>query len=315
MNEPDLAGAREQAQRRDRLRRPPLVEHERHEQDGGDGERGDRDAVAPAVGRGPDEGVDERGHADRRGDGARQVEAAGRAGRLGDEQRGEHGHRDADRHVDEQHPAPGGPLGDQAAEHQAERAARGHHAGVDGQRPDPLPAFGEAADHERQDGGRGEGAADALDGAGGEQHAGVRREAAGQRTEGEDRDAGQEHAAAAEDVAGPAAEQQQAAEGQRVPVHHPGQAGRGEVQPGLDVRQRDVHDGGVENDHQLRAEHDRQCDARASARAAPCLTSGAVSSAIHYPVRQARGTMRKDTEVHSAYYTEGPSVLQAGRVR
>jgi hypothetical protein len=25
--------------------------------------------------------------------------------------------------------------------------------------------------------------------------------------------------------------------------------------------------------------------------------------------------MRKDTEVHSAYYTEGPSVLQAGRVR
>src|SRR3982074_3628470 len=71
-------------------------------------------------------------------------------------------------------------------------------------------------------------------------------EATGQRGDGEQGDAGQEHPAAAEDVAGPAAEQQQAAERERVPVQHPGQAGRGEVQPGLDMRKRDVYDGRVE---------------------------------------------------------------------
>src|SRR5271156_295077 len=49
--------------------------------------------------------------------------------------------------------------------------------------------------------------------------------------------------AAAEDVARPAAQQQQPAEGQRVPVHHPRQVGRGEVQAVLDMRQRDVHHG------------------------------------------------------------------------
>ena len=68
---------------------------------------------------------------------------------------------------------------------------------------------------------------------------------------GEDRDAGEEGAAPAEQVAGPGTEQQQAAEGQGVGVEHPGQAGVGEAQRALDVRQRDVHDGRVQHDHQL----------------------------------------------------------------
>ena len=175
-----------------------------------------------------------------------------------DEQRGDRDDGDADRHVDEQHPAPGQPLGDQTAEHQAERAAAGDDGRVDGERLDPLPALGEGADHQREHRGRGERAADALDGAGRQQHPGRGGEAAGQRGEREDGEAGDEHPAAAEDVARATAQQQQPAEGQRVPVHHPGQAGRGEVQAVLDVRQGDVHHGRVEDDHELRAEHDRE---------------------------------------------------------
>jgi len=54
----------------------------------------------------------------------------------------------------------------------------------------------------------------------------------------------------------PAAEQQQAAEGEGVGVDDPGQAGVAEAEVGLDVRQRDVDDGAVEHDHQLRAADD-----------------------------------------------------------
>jgi hypothetical protein len=46
---------------------------------------------------------------------------------------------------------------------------------------------------------------------------------------------------------GAAAEQEQAAEGDRVGVHHPLQAGAGEAERLLDVREGHVHDGGVGN--------------------------------------------------------------------
>src|SRR5205085_1386031 len=49
---------------------------------------------------------------------------------------------------------------------------------------------------------------------------------------------------------------------ERVGVEHPGQPGRGEVQSALDVRQRDVHDGRVEHDHQLCGGDDSQREAR-----------------------------------------------------
>jgi hypothetical protein len=73
------------------------------------------------------------------------------------------------------------------------------------------PAFGEAGHDQREHGGCGERAAHALQRPGGQQHARGRREASGQRGEGEQGDAGDEHSPPAEDVAGPAPEQQQAA--------------------------------------------------------------------------------------------------------
>ena len=86
-------------------------------------------------------------------------------------------------------------------------------------------------------------------------------EAAEQRPDREDEDAGDEDAAAAEDVAEPAAEQQQAAEGQRVGGDDPLEAAAAEAERLLDVRQRDVHDRRVEHDHQLRRRDDGQREA------------------------------------------------------
>ena len=67
---------------------------------------------------------------------------------------------------------------------------------------------------------------------------------------GEDRQAAEEQPAPAEQVTEPAGQQQQAAERDQVGVDHPGQARRTRSQVGLDVGQRHVHDGDVENDHQ-----------------------------------------------------------------
>jgi hypothetical protein len=64
----------------------------------------------------------------------------------------------------------------------------------------------------------------------------------------------------------PAAEQQQAAEGERVGIEDPGQAGRGEVQAAGDARQGDVHHRQVEDDHELGAEHDGEGHAARSLR-------------------------------------------------
>ena len=63
--------------------------------------------------------------------------------------------------------------------------------------------------------------------------------------------------AAAEDVAEAPAEEQQPAEGERVGVEDPRQRGRAEAEVGVDAGERDVHDGGVEHDHQLGDQDDR----------------------------------------------------------
>jgi hypothetical protein len=139
------------------------------------------------------------------------VTPAGQPGRLADEQRRDRDHGQADRHVDEQHPPPGQPLGDHPAEHQAQRGPAGDDAHVDAERPGPLPPLGEAGHDQGEDGGRGEGPAHALQGPRGQQQAAGGGEPSGQRGQGEQADAGQEDPPPAEDVAGPAPEQQQAA--------------------------------------------------------------------------------------------------------
>ena len=61
----------------------------------------------------------------------------------------------------------------------------------------------------------------------------------------------------AEDVAEPAAEQEETAEGQQVGVHDPGERGLGEAEVLADRRQRHSDDRHVEDDHQVaQAQHD-----------------------------------------------------------
>ena len=69
--------------------------------------------------------------------------------------------------------------------------------------------------------------------------------------DGEGGHAAEQHPAVAVQVAEPARQQQEAAEGQHVGVDHPGQRLGGEAEVGLDGREGDVHDVGVEHDHQV----------------------------------------------------------------
>jgi len=125
--------------------------------------------------------------------------------------------------------------------------------------------LGEGGGDQRQRGRGDQRAAGALHRAGREQKGLAVGEPAGQGGGGEQQQPGDEHLAAAEPVPGPAAEQQQPAEGQRVGVDHPFQAGAGKAERPLDVRQRDVDDGRVQHHHQLRGGQDQQGQARARA--------------------------------------------------
>jgi hypothetical protein len=78
------------------------------------------------------------------------------------------------------------------------------------------------------------------------------RNRAQQRGTGEQHEADEEDLLPPGEVAGPAAEEEEAAEQQRVRVHDPLQVGLGHVEIFLDRRQRNVDDRRVEDDHELR---------------------------------------------------------------
>ena len=97
--------------------------------------------------------------------------------------------------------------------------------------------------------------ADALDDAAGDEPGVARGEADRRAREPEGDDAEQEHPAAAEDVAQPAAGDQQHGEGQGVRVDGPLERREARVEVALDRGQRDVHDRVVEHDHEQREAH------------------------------------------------------------
>ena len=75
-----------------------------------------------------------------------------------------------------------------------------------------------------------------------------RGQPAGERHDREEREAHQEQAPAPVQVAEPAAQQQEATEGEQIGVHNPGERRLGEAQVRLDRWQGDVHDRRVEHD-------------------------------------------------------------------
>ena len=157
--------------------------------------------------------------------------------------------------------------GQYAAQQQARRAAGAGHRRVDAKRPVAFPAFGEVGGDQRQRGRRDHRAADALHRPGGKQPRLARGEAAEQRRGRKQQQPEHEHPPPAKDVTGAAAEQEQAAEGDRVGVHHPLQSAAGEAKCLLDVREGNVHDGRVEHDHELGGGDDQQSQAEAAVAA------------------------------------------------
>ena len=85
-----------------------------------------------------------------------------------------------------------------------------------------------------------------------------RREPVQERRDREDDDAHKEDPLAAHQVAGSSAEKQETAERQGVRVHDPLQVGVRHLQVCLDLRQRHVHDRGIEDDHELRHAHQHE---------------------------------------------------------
>ena len=231
-----------------------LDHDEAGQQDGRHDQQRDGLGGAPADLRGSGQGVDERHEPRRDGHRARNVEAAALTAVTvgGQQHRAQSDQHGADRHVDVEDPLPAEGARQHAAQQGAGGRAAAGDAAPDAQGEIALTAFGEGRDEDRQGRRREQRAAQPLDAAKGDQGDLRPGEAAGQRSPGEDDEAGHEHAAPAEHVGQPAAEQQEAAEEDGVGRQHPLQALDGEVQVGADRRQRHVDHGDVEHDHELR---------------------------------------------------------------
>ena len=106
--------------------------------------------------------------------------------------------------------------------------------------------------------------------------------AADHRSDDEGGEADEEDALAAEEVAEPAGEQQQAAEGDQVAVDHPGQARLAEVEVPLDRGEGDVDDRRVEHDHQLPEADDEERDPPGAVAASRYSLSSSLHEDHHY---------------------------------
>ena len=181
--------------------------------------------------------------------------------RLRDEPHcGEEG-EDPDRHVDEEDPAPRERLRERAAQHEPDGGAADGDRGPDSERPRTLLALGERRRDDRERRRRDERGAETLERAEADQLSRGRRDSVEQRGGGEDDESDEEEPLPSQKVARASAEQQEAGEDERVRVDHPLQARLVlEAERRLDVRQGDVHDRRVEDDHELREADDYEYD-------------------------------------------------------
>ncbi len=207
----------------------------------------------PGVAVGGHDPVDERdqpaGDRERAGPVERRPVALG--ARLGDGEPRDDQDEDADRHVDEQDPAPGQQVGQHAARDHAGGAPGAGHGAPGAERSGARTRIGERRGEDRQRRRREHRAADALQRPGTDQLATGLGEAAEQRGHREQRHPDEEQPAPAPQVRRASAEQQEAREGQGVGVQHPAERVLRHVQVGLHRRQRDIHDADVEHDHEL----------------------------------------------------------------
>ena len=235
------------------LLRAALDGGERREQHDARREERERRPRAPAVGLGERETVDEREQAEHRGQRARHVDARPRGTRLARQQseRAER-RRDREGEVHVQAPAPGEVLGQHAAEDEADGSAAAGDGAEDPERLSALGGVGEGGVQQRQGGGGEQRAEGALQCPRAREQAEALSGASERRCDGETDQPGDQGRPAAEDVADPPADQEQAAECDGVRRDDPLAVVVGEVQRLLRRRQSDAHDRRVEHDHELR---------------------------------------------------------------
>src|SRR6266540_1366915 len=130
-------------------------------------------------------------------------------------------HERSNRNVDEEDPLPPQVLRQHAAGEHADGGAAAAERTPDPERLVPVRALLEARHHDRERRRRDDRAAESLHAAGGDQHPLRLGEPAHEGGEREERDADDEDAPAAEQVGRPAAEEQEAAERDRVGGDHP----------------------------------------------------------------------------------------------
>ncbi len=248
---PGDAAVFEQGQVEQRRPGPALPDHERGQQQGREPAEQRRLGGLQGV-AGPDDGQDEQGDPGRHGHGARDIQLPpaprlvwGQQPHRGDQQ------RDADRDVDEEDQPPGG-LDQQAAEHRAGREARRDNRAVGAQGAAAFLLPGPTGDQQGQTRGRQHGRSDPLHHPGGDQQARLDGQTPGDARRDEHHQADPVHPGPAVDVGEPPAQQQEPAEGDRVGADQPLQRRGGDVQLTLYRGQRDVDDGEVQHDHELR---------------------------------------------------------------
>jgi len=177
---------------------------------------------------------------------------------LRDDARGEQQRRGADRHVDEEDVLPAGVLGQQAAGDHADRRSGRSDGTPQPERLVALGALGEHVHHDRQRRWQDHGRAEPLQAAHRDQEAVVCGQACAQRCGGEHGQAQHQDPPPPEQVCRATAEEQEAAEGDRVGGHDPLQVRFGDVECAADGWQRDVHDREIDDRHEERYGQDRE---------------------------------------------------------
>ena len=180
---------------------------------------------------------------------ARSTRFGLRVAGFGHEPDRERHRHDADRQVHQEDPAPAEARGEQPARDRPDGRGRAVDRPPGPERDAPV-APGVAAADQRHRGREHRRPAQPLHAAGGDQHAHVGREAAGQRRGREQDQSGQVQPLPPDPVGDAAHRQHQRAEHERVQVDHPLQVGEGRVQLAGHIGQRHVHDRHVDEQHE-----------------------------------------------------------------
>ena len=210
--------------------------------------------------RGLGDGIDQRHEASGDGDRPEGVVTAPRRRQpaLGHDAPSQRHHRGTDGDVQEEDVLPAGVTGEHASGQQADGGGPGADAAPDAEGFVALGALGEHVHDDGQRGGQHERRPEALDAPHDDQEGVTGGQGAGERGPGEHCRARHQKAPTAQEVSGPPAEQQEAAEGERVSGDHPLQVSFGEVELAADGGEGDVDDRQVDDRHD--EGHGQQCE-------------------------------------------------------